>query len=166
MLPILLALATSRWVKDVADPFGLSEGVKGLADSIEASRVASKGLSKSIENIQQDGLDVAQKQANERIRSRREAELKKERALIKALDSWQRKKQISDEEAKLKIDFVKKHGAKEWDALLKIKLDIENMQRKDNEEYQHDLKAIKRVQFYCFAFAAVIAWYATWGYKW
>jgi len=150
----------------VADPFGLSEGVKGLADSIEASRVASKGLSKSIENIQQDGLDVAQKQANERIRSRREAELKKERALIKALDSWQRKKQISDEEAKLKIDFVKKHGAKEWDALLKIKLDIENMQRKDNEEYQHDLKAIKRVQFYCFAFAAVIAWYATWGYKW
>jgi hypothetical protein len=150
----------------VADPFGLSEGVKGLTDSIEASRVASKGLSKSIENIQQDGLDVAQKQANERIRSRREAELKKERALIKALDSWQRKKQISDEEAKLKIDFVKKHGAKEWDALLKIKLDIENMQRKDNEEYQHDLKAVRRVQFYCFAFAAVIAWYATWGYKW
>ena len=150
----------------MADPFGLSEGVKGLTDSIEASRVASKGLSKSIENIQQDGLDVAQKQANERIRSRREAELKKERALIKALDSWQRKKQISDEEAKLKIDFVKKHGAKEWDALLKIKLDIENMQRKDNEEYQHDLKAVRRVQFYCFAFAAVIAWYATWGYKW
>jgi hypothetical protein len=150
----------------VADPFGLSEGVKGLTDSIEASRVASKGLSQSIENIQQDGLDVAQKQANERIRSRREAELKKERALIKALDSWQRKKQISDEEAKLKIDFVKKHGAKEWDALLKIKLDIENMQRKDNEEYQHDLKAVRRVQFYCFAFAAVIAWYATWGYKW
>ena len=150
----------------MADPFGLSEGVKGLTDSIEASRVASKGLSQSIENIQQDGLDVAQKQANERIRSRREAELKKERALIKALDSWQRKKQISDEEAKLKIDFVKKHGAKEWDALLKIKLDIENMQRKDNEEYQHDLKAVRRVQFYCFAFAAVIAWYATWGYKW
>jgi hypothetical protein len=150
----------------VADPFGLSEGVKGLTNSLEASRVASKGLSKSIENIQQDGLDVAQKQANERIRSRREAELKKERALIKALDSWQRKKQISDEEAKLKIDFVKKHGAKEWDALLKIKLDIENMQRKDNEEYQHDLKAVRRVQFYCFAFAAVIAWYATWGYKW
>ena len=150
----------------MADPFGLSEGVKGLTNSLEASRVASKGLSKSIENIQQDGLDVAQKQANERIRSRREAELKKERALIKALDSWQRKKQISDEEAKLKIDFVKKHGAKEWDALLKIKLDIENMQRKDNEEYQHDLKAVRRVQFYCFAFAAVIAWYATWGYKW
>jgi hypothetical protein len=150
----------------VADPFGLSESVKGLTNGLEASRSASKGLSQSIENIQHDGLDVAQKQANERIRSRREAELKKERALIKALQAWQHQKQISDEEAKLKIDFVKKHGAKEWDALLKIKLDIENMQRKDNEEYRHDLKAVKRVQFYCFAFAAVIAWYATWGYKW
>jgi hypothetical protein len=146
--------------------FGITEGVKTLSGSLDASREASKGLSKSIEGIQQDGLDVAQKQAQERIRARREAELKKERALIKALESWKHKKQISDEEAKLKIDFVRKYGAKEWEAVLKIKLDIENMQRKDNEEYQHDLKAVRRVQFYCFAFAAVIAWYATWGYKW
>jgi hypothetical protein len=145
--------------------YGISEGVKSLTNSLEASRTASKSLSKSIENIQQDGLDVAQHQANERIRARREAEFKKEQALIKALRQWQHNKQISDEEAKLKIDFVKKYGAKEWEAVLKIKLDIENMQRKDNEEYQHDLKAIRRVQFYCFAAAAVIAWYLTWGYK-
>ena len=149
----------------MSDPFGLSDSVKVLSSSIDSSREASKGLSKSIENAQHDAIDVAQKQANERIRARREAEFKKERALIKALDSWQRKKQISDEEAKLKIDFVKKHGAKEWESVLKIKVDIENMERKNNEEYQHDLKAVRRVQFYCFAFAAVIAWYATWGYK-
>ena len=149
----------------MADPFGLSEGVKGLTSSLETSRAASKGLSQSIENIQRDGLDVANKQAQERLRLRREAELKKERALIKALQSWQHKKQISDEEAKLKIDFVKKYGAKEWEAVLKIKIDIENMQRKDNEEYQHDLKAVRRVQLYCFAVAALIAWYLTWGIK-
>ena len=146
--------------------YGISEGVKSLTNSLEASRTASKGLSQSIENIQHDGLEVAQKQANERLRARREAELKKERALIKALDSWKHKKQISDEEARLKIDFVKKHGAKEWEAVLKIKMDIENLRKKDNEEYQHDLKAIKRLQFWCFVAAAVIAWYATWGYKW
>jgi hypothetical protein len=146
--------------------YGISEGVKSLTNSLEASRTASKGLSQSIENIQHDGLEVAQKQANERLRSRREAELKKERALIKALDSWKHKKQISDEEARLKIDFVKKHGAKEWEAVLKIKMDIENLRKKDNEDYQHDLKAIKRLQFWCFVAAAVIAWYATWGYKW
>jgi hypothetical protein len=149
----------------MADPYGISEGVKALSGSLDSSREAAKGLSKSIEAAQHDATEVAQKQANERIRARREAEFKKERALIKALESWKHKKQISDEEAKLKIDFVKKHGAKEWEAVLKIKLDIENMQRKDNEEYQHDLKAVRRVQFYCFAAAAVIAWYVTWGYK-
>jgi hypothetical protein len=149
----------------MADPYGISEGVKTLSGSLDATREATKGLSKSIEDAQHDAVDVAQKQANERIRARREAEFKKERALIKALESWQHKKQISDEEAKLKIDFVKKHGAKEWEAVLKIKLDIENMERKDNEEYKHDLKAVRRVQFYCVAAAAVIAWYLTWGYK-
>jgi hypothetical protein len=150
----------------VPDPYGLSEGVKGLSSSLDSTREATKQLSKSIEDVQHDAIEVAQKQANDRIRARREAEFKKERALIKALESWKHKKQISDEEANLKIKFVKAHGAKEWEAVLKIKLDIENMQRKDNEQYQHDLKAIRRVQFYCFAFAAVIAWYATWGYKW
>ena len=147
------------------DPFGLSEGVKTLSGSLDASREASKGLSKSIEGIQKDGLDVAQKQAQERLRARREAEARKEMALIKALEAWNHKKQISDEEARLKIDFVKKYGAKEWEAVLKIKLDIENLQRKDNEEYQHDIKAVRRVQMYCFAVAALIAWYLTWGIK-
>ena len=149
----------------MVDPYGISEGVKALSGSLDASREASKELSKSIEAAQHDATEVAQKQANERIRARREAEFKKERALIKALESWKHKKQISDEEANLKIKFIKAHGAKEWEAVLKIKMDIENMQRKDNEEYQHDLKAVRRVQFYCFAAAAVIAWYLTWGYK-
>ena len=147
------------------DPYGISEGVKTLSGSLDASREAAKGLSKSIENAQHDAIDVAQKQANDRIRARREAEFKKEHALIKALEEWKRKKQISDQEADLKIKFVKQYGAKEWEAILKIKLDIENMERKNNEDYQHDLKAVRRVQFYCFAVAAVIAWYVTWGYK-
>jgi hypothetical protein len=147
------------------DPFGLSEGVKTLSGSLDASREASKGLSKSIEGIQQDGLEVAQKKAQEKLRARREAEARKEIALIKALEAWKHKKQISDEEAKLKIDFVRKYGAKEWEAVLKIKLDIENLQRKDNEEYQHDIKAVRRVQIYCFAVAALVAWYLTWGIK-
>jgi len=150
----------------MSDPYGITEGVKTLSGSLDASREAAKGLSKSIENIQNDGLDLAQKQANERIRARREAEFKKEQALIKALKQWQHNKQISDEEAKLKIDFVKKYGAKEWESVLKIKMDIESLRKKDNDEYQHELKAIKRLQFYCFAVAAVFAWYFTWGYKW
>jgi hypothetical protein len=149
----------------VSDPFGISESVKGLSNSLDSSREAAKGLSKSIEGVQQDATDVAQQKAQERRRALREAEFKKQTALIKALEDWQKKKQISDEEAKLKIDFVKRHGAKEWDSVLKIKLDIENMERKANEEFQHDLKEVRKVQFYCFALAALIAWYFTWGIK-
>ena len=149
----------------MSENFGLSEGTKGVAHAINSSREASKELSKSIEGIQKDGIDVAQRKANERRRAAREAELKKQTALIKALEDWNKKKQISDQEAKLKIDFVKKYGAKEWDAVLKIKLDIENLERKANEAFQHDVKEVRKVQIYCFAVAAVIAWYLTWGYK-
>lgn len=149
----------------MSDPFGITEGAKTLSGSLDSAREGSKQLTKSIEGIQQDATDLAKQRAQERVRAAREAELKKQNALIKALNEWQRKKQISDQEAKLKIDFVKKYGAKEWEALLKIKLDIENLERKNNEEYRHDLKAVRRVQFYCFAAAAAIAYYLTWGHK-
>ena len=149
----------------MSDPFGIAQGAKTLSSSIDASREASKGLTKSIEGIQHDGLAVAQQKATERRRAVREEEHRKQTALIKALEDWQQKKQISDKEAKLKIDFVKKYGAKEWEAVLKIKLDIENMERKNNEAFKHDLKEVRKVQFYCFAVAAVIAWYLTWGIK-
>ena len=140
----------------MSDPLGLSEGVKGLSAGFDTAREAGKSVTKSIEGIQKDASDVAQQKAQERIRARREAEFKKERALIKALDEWKRKKQISDEEADLKIKFVKQYGTKEWDSLLRIKLEIENMERKNNEEFQHDLKAVRRVQFYCFVAALVV----------
>ena len=149
----------------MADPFGITEGAKTLAASLDSAREGSQQLSKSIADVQQEAVDLANTRAKERKRAAREAEFKKEHALIKALEQWQHKKQISDQEAKLKIDFVRKYGAKEWDALLRIKLDIENMERKNNEEFQHDLKAVRRVQFYCFAAAAVIAWFLTWGIK-
>ena len=138
------------------DPLGLSEGVKGLSSGLDSAREASKSLTKSIEGIQNDSLEVAQQKARERIRAKREAEAKKEMALIKALEEWKRKKQISDEEAKLKIDFVKKYGAKEWEAVLRIKLDIENMERKANEEFLHDIKEIRKVQMWCFLAALII----------
>jgi DNA topoisomerase VI subunit A len=149
----------------MSDPFGITEGAKTLSGSLDSAREGSKQLTKSIEGVQKEAVDLANQRAQERIRARREAELKKQNALIKALDEWKRKKQISDEEANLKINFVKKYGAKEWDALLKIKLDIENLERKNNEEFQHDLKAIRRVQFYCVAAAALVAYYLTWGHK-
>ena len=81
------------------------------------------------------------------------------------MEDWKHKKQLSEEEAKLKIDFVKKYGAKEWEAVLKIKIDIEQLEAKNNAEFQHDLKEVRKVQFWCFVVAAWIAWYLTWGIK-
>ena len=147
------------------DEYGFLAGAKGISEGVKGGKEAGKIIGSSIEDVQKEAVDVAQKKAQERMRARREAEVKQERALIKALESWKHKKQISDEEAKLKIDFVKKYGAKEWDAVLKIKLDIENMQRKDNEEFQHDLREVRRVMYICYAVATLIAWYLTWGYK-
>ena len=136
--------------------YGIPEGVKSLTDSIEASRAASKSLSESIEHIQQDGLDVAQRQARQRQINKREAEVKKQLAIHKALAEYRKKRLITEEEFRLKSEFIKKYGAKEWEAVLKIKLDIENMQRKENEEYQHDLKAVRRVQIWCFIAALIV----------
>ena len=60
----------------MADQFGFTEGVKTLTGSLDASRESAKSLSKSIEGIQNDGLEVAQRKAQERSREKREAEVK------------------------------------------------------------------------------------------
>ena len=137
-------------------PDGISEGVQTLAQSLNSARDASKSLSKAIEGVQEDGVAVARQKAQERARIARETEFKKEKALVRALEQWKHKKQISDEEANLKIQFVKKYGAKEWDAVLKIKLDIENMERTENEAFQHDLKEVRKVQWWCFIAALLV----------
>jgi hypothetical protein len=140
----------------MSDPLGLVEGVKGLSAGLDAGREAAKSVGKQIESLQHDSLEVAQRQARERVTARREAEFKKERALIKALEQWKHKKQISDEEAKLKIDFVKKYGAKEWEALLRIKVDIEKLEHQDKEAFNNDLNKVRQVQIWCFIVALIV----------
>jgi hypothetical protein len=39
------------------DPFGITEGVKTLSGSLDASREAAKGLSKSIEGVHAERLE-------------------------------------------------------------------------------------------------------------
>jgi hypothetical protein len=147
------------------DPYGFSEGVKGLSSSLDSSREASKGLSKSIEGIQQDATDVAQQRAKERRTAQREAEFRKQQAIFRALDEYKTRKLLTDHEVALKKQFIKQYGTKEWEAVLKIKTEIEALEIHNLNEFQHDLKAVRRVQFWCFFVAAFIAWYLTWGIK-
>jgi len=140
----------------VPDEFGFLAGAKGISEGYKSGKEAGKIIGASIEDAQKEAISVAQKQAQDRIRARREAELKKERALIKALEEWKRKKQISDEEARLKIDFVKKYGAKEWSKVLELKAVVEKEHQESKKYYGHKLEDVRRVQFWCWFVAFII----------
>ena len=149
----------------MSDQYGINEGVKTLTSGLDASRESAKSLTKQVEAIQKDAVDVAQQQAKARRTAQREAEFKKQQAIFKALDEYKRRKLLSDNEVELKKQFIKQYGSKEWDSVLKIKTEIETLEKHNIEEFQHDLKAVRRVQFWCFFVAAFIAWYLTWGIK-
>lgn len=145
--------------------YGLSEGAKGLADSIKSSRDAARSLSQSIEGIQQDGLDVAKQKAQERRLAHRQAEVKKQLAIHKALAEYRHRRLITEEEYRLKVEFVKQYGSKDWEQVLKIKTELEKLEELEKKQFDEDLNKVRWVQFWCFLAAAWISWYLTWGIK-
>ena len=149
----------------MSDLYGINEGVKTLTGSLDASRESAKSLTKQVEAIQKDAISVAQQQSKDRRTAQREAEFKKQQAIFKALDEYKRRKMLTDQEVELKKQFIKQYGTKEWDSVLRIKNEIEALEKHNIEEFQHDLKSVRRVQFWCFFVAAFIAWYLTWGIK-
>jgi hypothetical protein len=149
----------------MADELGLAAGAKGISEGIKTGREAGKEIGKNIEDVQKEAVDVAKQQANARIRERREAELRKERAIFKALEEYKHRKKISDEEYKLRVDFIKQHGTKEWQKVLDIKTEIERLEKEDKKYFDAELAKVKWVQFWCFMVAAWIAYYMVWGSK-
>jgi hypothetical protein len=145
--------------------YGLPEGTKALADSLNASRGAAKELSNSIEGIQRDGVDVAKQKAQERRLEARQAEVKKQLAIHKALAEYRHRKLITEEEYRLKIEFIKQYGSKDWEQVLKIKNELEKLEELEKRHYDEDLSKVRWVQFWCFLAASWIAWYLTWGIK-
>jgi len=145
--------------------YGLPEGTKALADSLNASRGAAKELSNSIEGIQRDGVDVAKQKAQERRLEARQAEVKKQLAIHKALAEYRHRKLITEEEYRLKVEFIKQYGSKDWEQVLKIKNELEKLEELEKRHYDEDLSKVRWVQFWCFLAAAWIAWYLTWGIK-
>ena len=149
----------------MADELGLSAGAKGISEGIKTGREAGREIGKNIEEVQKEAVDVAKQQANARIRERREAEFRKERAIFKALEEYRHRKKISDEEYKLRVDFIKQHGTKEWQKVLDIKTEIERLEKEDKKYFDAELSKVKWVQFWCFLVAAWIAYYMVWGSK-
>jgi hypothetical protein len=149
----------------MTDELGLSVGAKGISEGIKTGREAGREIGKNIEDVQKEAVDVARQQANAKIRERREAELKKERAIFKALEEYRHRKKISDEEYKLRVDFIKQHGTKEWQKVLDIKTEIERLEKEDKKYFDAELSKVKWVQFWCFMAAGWIAYYIVWGSK-
>ena len=149
----------------MTDELGLSAGAKGISEGFKTGREAGKEIGKNIEDVQKEAVDVARQRANAKIRERREAELRKERAIFKALEEYKHQKKISDEEYKLRIDFIKQYGTKEWQKLLDIKTQIEKLEKADKEYFDAELAKVRWVQFWCFLVAAWISWYIVWGSK-
>ena len=149
----------------MSDELGLTAGAKGISEGFKTGREAGKEIGKNIEDVQKEAIDLAKQQTNAKIRERREAELKKERAIYKALEEYRHRKKISEEEYQLRVEFVKKYGTKEWDKVIQIKAEIEKLEKADKEFFDAELAKIKWVQFWCFLAAAWIAYYIVWGSK-
>ena len=149
----------------MADELGLAAGAKGISEGFKTGREAGKEIAKNIEDVQKEAVDLAKERANAKIRERREAELRKERAIFKALEEYRHRKKISDEEYKLRVDFIKQHGTKEWQKVLDIKTEIERLEKEDKKYFDRELAKVKWVQFWCFMVAAWIAYYIVWGSK-
>lgn len=147
-----------------------TEGVKALTSSLDSARQSSKSLTKSVEDIKKDGLDVATQMAQDRIRAKREAEVKKRLAIHKALAEYKNRQLISHEEYSLKVNFLRQFpnkavGEKEWAEILKIKKELEELEKKEKAQFDGDLKNIRRAQFLCFLVAGWIAYIIVWGDK-
>ena len=149
----------------MSDELGLGAGAKGISEGFKTGREAGREIAKNIEDVQKEAVDIAKQQANAKIRERREAEFRKERAIFKALDEYRHRKKISEEEYKLRVEFVKKYGTKEWDKVIQIKNEIEKIEKADQEYFNAELAKVRWVQFWCFMAAAWIAYYIVWGYK-
>jgi hypothetical protein len=149
----------------MSDQFGFLEGAKSVTSSMDASREASKSITKSITDVQKDAAAVAQQKDLDRRRQIREAQVYKEQYFKRAMMEWQRQETIRIEEAKVKADFIKKHGAKRWSEIESIKQKIEKQDNELNREFKQDLAKVRRAMAMCYAVAAVIAYYLTWGNK-
>jgi len=134
----------------------IAEGTKQLANSLDEAREAGKSLTKSIQNIQHDGVEVAQEQLASRDRHRQHEEAIADSMLFKAVKEYEKQSSIIKAENKAEAEFKAKYGAKEWAKVLELKTVVEKEHKENASYYGHKLRDVKRVQFYCFFAAFVI----------
>lgn len=146
----------------MADQYGINEGVKTLTGSLDVARESAKSLTKSIENVQKDGAEVAQQKAAER---RKAQQFVPDTTVVKALKEYELVQEVKKMELRMKAEVVNKYGPKAWDDVLVIKQRLIKQEAQNKKMFDSDMRAVRRVQLYCFLVAAVVSYLIVWGDK-
>ena len=146
----------------MSDPYGITEGVKSLSGSLNATREGTKELTKTIEAIQGDATSVAKQKAEER---RKAQQYQVDNTVMRAFKEYEIIQEVKKMELRMKAEVINKHGAKAWDDIQSIKQRMLKEEMQNKKLYDQDMKAVKRVQMYCFLLAAVVSYFIVWGDK-
>ena len=146
----------------MADPYGITEGVKSLSGSLNATREGTKELTKTIEAIQGDATSVAKQKAEER---RKAQQYQVDNTVMRAFKEYEIIQEVKKMELRMKAEVINKHGSKAWDDIQSIKQRMLKEEMQNKKLYDQDMKAVKRVQMYCFLLAAVVSYFIVWGDK-
>jgi len=141
------------------EDYGIASGVKGLSNSLNSTREAGKELTKTIENIQHDAIDVAQQELEARKKHKLHEEAMENSMIYRAIQEYQNQSAIIKAEDKAEKEFKAKYGAKEWAKVLELKAVVEKEHKENKRYYGHKLYDVRRVQFLCFMAAAVVTYF-------
>ena len=142
----------------------IAEGAKSLAESLNQSREAGKSLTKSIEDIQHDGVEVARQELDALKRKRMIEEATENSMIYRAIQEYETQKAVIIAESKAEDEFKQRYGDKEWNKVLELKNVVEKEHFENKKYYGHKLDDVRRVQFYCWVVAAFIT-YLLWKFN-
>lgn len=142
----------------------IAEGAKQLANSLDEAREAGKSLTKSIEDIQHDGVEVARQELEALKRKRLVEEATGNSMIYRAIQEYEAQKAVIIAESKAEDEFKQRYGDKEWNKVLELKDVVEKEHLENKKYYGHKLDDVRRVQFYCWVVAAFIT-YLLWKFN-
>lgn len=149
----------------MADELGLLAGAKSISEAHKTGKEAGEQLGNTIRDAQKEAVDLAKQRARDRVQAKLLEERRRNLAVVKALQEYQKRRAAAEEEAKLKSDFIKRFGASEWTKVLQLKAEIEKAEKKEKAIFDEELANIRKVMAACYFVAAWIAWYIVWGSK-
>lgn len=142
----------------------IASGAKSLSDGLNQAREAGKSLTKSIEDIQHDGVEVARQELEALKRKRLVEEATENSMIYRAIQEYEAQKAVIIAENKAEKEFKNKYGTKEWNKVLELKTIVEKEAKENKTYYGHKLEDVRRVQFLCFVVASIIT-YFLWKFK-